>query len=682
MSVNSAPGNYTRLRRKSPKIVTVSARKERNLSIKKVSVILQKDESKRTKEEKELLFNYSEIVREASLRIEKRKKLKERLKEVEDADAVLDEKCKQLAEAISKAEYLVVYTGAGISTAARIPDYRGASGIWTLLQQGKDIGTHDLTQADPTYTHMALYQLYSQGKLKHIVSQNCDGLHLRSGLPKKALSEVHGNMYIEVCRTCRPIIEYLRLFDVTENTGRYAHRTMRKCYKCNSSLVDSIVHFGERGNLPWPLNWKGACKAAEKADMILCIGSSLKVLKRYPWLWCMDKPAKRRPGIYIVNLQWTPKDCQAIIKINGKCDTVMERLMKYLAITVPKYSRKTDPIFKHATDLCKEEMHTLNRPFLSASVKSELVEVKQEKNWEDEYLADNSTLESAINERNEASVTSCKKEIVIDTGQGPDVKFIKKELIVITIRSGEDFKDCCSLFKTNQTHHHYDCPNFIDEKNDIPVIIEDDLLILKNNNGNSSINLFSPELGVEIKAKLENSSGLDVVKSDNKNGKTEESDLNFAQRFSGEDLMSSSPIKREIQDEEDEEHHYKKLKVKEYKENLSESKEKKEQLKKRSNSSSTNGNDKSRVRTRLDSKETLNCKCCREEYLSNTCLFYLKREPVFKSTESFCDCCSSEDEDPGMDGYVPEEKPVDLQKVTVNPGWYGKGLRKNNRKKR
>lgn len=103
-------------------------------------MILKKDESKRTKEEKELLYNYSEIAREASLRMERRQKLKERIKEVEDSESVMDSKCQELAKAISKAENLVVYTGAGISTAARIPDYRGASGIWTLLQKGKDIG--------------------------------------------------------------------------------------------------------------------------------------------------------------------------------------------------------------------------------------------------------------------------------------------------------------------------------------------------------------------------------------------------------------------------------------------------------------------------------------------------------------------------------------------------------------
>lgn len=73
-------------------------------------------------------------------RIERRKRVKERLQEIEDPADLLAEKCQKLAEAVANSTNLVVYTGAGVSTAACIPDYRGTNGIWTLLQQGKDIG--------------------------------------------------------------------------------------------------------------------------------------------------------------------------------------------------------------------------------------------------------------------------------------------------------------------------------------------------------------------------------------------------------------------------------------------------------------------------------------------------------------------------------------------------------------
>ena len=53
------------------------------------------------------------------------------------------------------------------------------------------IKTKTTTQAVPTPTHMMIVKLVEQGLLKAVVSQNCDGLHRRSGLPVRGRCVVH-----------------------------------------------------------------------------------------------------------------------------------------------------------------------------------------------------------------------------------------------------------------------------------------------------------------------------------------------------------------------------------------------------------------------------------------------------------------------------------------------------------
>ncbi|XP_049716893.1 NAD-dependent protein deacetylase sirtuin-7 isoform X3 [Elephas maximus indicus] len=349
-----AAGGLSRSERKAAERVRRLREEQQRERLRQVSRILRKAVTERSAEEGRLLAESEDLVTELQGRSRRREGLKRRQEEVCDDPEELRRKVQELASAVRNSKYLVVYTGAGISTAASIPDYRGPNGVWTLLQKGRSISATDLSEADPTLTHMSIARLHEQKLVQHVVSQNCDGLHLRSGLPRMAISELHGNMHIEpsswgtsplmetlpqVCTSCTPNREYVRVFDVTERTALHRHQTGRACHRCGAQLRDTIVHFGERGTLGQPLNWEAATAAASKADTILCLGSSLKVLKKYPRLWCMTKPPSRRPKLYIVNLQWTPKDDWATLKLHGKCDDVMRLLMDELGLEIPHYSR-------------------------------------------------------------------------------------------------------------------------------------------------------------------------------------------------------------------------------------------------------------------------------------------------------------------------------------------------------
>lgn len=249
-----------------------------------------------------------------------------------DPPYILQHKVEQLAIIVQKSKHLVAFTGAGISTSCGIPDFRGPKGIWTLQRQGKGIPDASLPfdRAMPSLTHMALVELEKAGILKFIISQNVDGLHIRSGIPREKLAELHGNSFREVCPSCG--VEYVRDFEV-ETIG--LKKTPRRCSdeKCKSRLRDSVLDWEDE--LP-SKEMNLAEKQCEMADTVLCLGTSLQITP------ACDLPLKAlRSGgkVVIVNLQQTPKDKQAGLVIHGLVDEVMSGVMNYLSLRIPPFVR-------------------------------------------------------------------------------------------------------------------------------------------------------------------------------------------------------------------------------------------------------------------------------------------------------------------------------------------------------
>ena len=99
-------------------------------------------------------------------------------------------------------------------------------------------------KAEPTYSHNAISSLLQSGTMKHLISQNIDGLHRRAGVKADQISELHGNTYLESCKGCGA--DYMRTFKTrAHGLTSKEHNTGRFCDHCGEELHDNIVNFGE-----------------------------------------------------------------------------------------------------------------------------------------------------------------------------------------------------------------------------------------------------------------------------------------------------------------------------------------------------------------------------------------------------------------------------------------------------
>ena len=277
-------------------------------------------------------------------------KTEEEKREYFDSPEVLDEKVSLLAEMVINSQHMVAFTGAGISTACGIPDYRSGAntvmetgaGCWTKKAMGqaaaaaasKNTLRTQIQKAYPSLTHMAMTELMERNHLKYIVSQNVDGLHRKSGIPAHNLSELHGNTNLEICEDCGR--EYMRDHRVRVAKRCVEHRTGRKCENpgCNGHLKDTIINFGENLNQNiLELGFQN-CGAA---DLCISMGTSLRVS---PANEMPQQTAQNGGNLVICNLQKTPLDNMAALVIHAKCDDIMKLLMEKLGYNIPVWQMK------------------------------------------------------------------------------------------------------------------------------------------------------------------------------------------------------------------------------------------------------------------------------------------------------------------------------------------------------
>lgn len=203
----------------------------------------------------------------------------------------------------------VIFSGAGMSTASGLPDFRSSRGLWKQADPARLASVEALRgsyetcinfyreriracyEAAPNEGHRILGEWERLGLLRGIITQNVDGYHALGGASE--IVELHGTLRRCRCMGCGGEFPGERLLEDT------------LCSSCKGRLRPGVVLFGE--SLPFEA-MKKAEKLAREASFFLVLGSSLLVS---PANWYPQMAKDSGAWLGIVNRESTPMDSLA-----------------------------------------------------------------------------------------------------------------------------------------------------------------------------------------------------------------------------------------------------------------------------------------------------------------------------------------------------------------------------------
>jgi len=245
-----------------------------------------------------------------------------------------------IKDRLTKAEKVVVLTGAGISAASGIPTFRGENGLWTKLKPAELASIEAfyrnttivsewykhrreiIEDCQPNAAHRALVELAEMVPEFTLITQNIDGLHQRAG--SRDVIELHGTIAENYCARCG------RRYSVAEFDEMFNHSPnhIPHCF-CGGLVRPDVVWFGE--SLP-AAAYEKAYLAALQADLFLSIGTSAQVRP------ASDLPmlAKKQNALLIeINIVKTVLTPYTDLFLQGSADKILPQFnQEYQALIV------------------------------------------------------------------------------------------------------------------------------------------------------------------------------------------------------------------------------------------------------------------------------------------------------------------------------------------------------------